>query len=87
MTRFQDTLVELLMTYGWAILVITALVAALIHFGVFSSDNVLPFDCDKFCEEHNMSHCAFTCGNQVVCYVRNNSNWTLVFEKGDKKWK
>ena len=36
---------EFLMTYGWAILVVLAAIAALAYFGVFNMGNVLPDKC------------------------------------------
>ena len=36
---------EFLMTYGWAILVVLAAVAALAYFGVLSPDRFLPEQC------------------------------------------
>ncbi len=36
---------EFLMTYGWAILVVLAAIAALVYFGVFSPERFLPESC------------------------------------------
>lgn len=42
MNRKGQAAMEFLMTYGWAILVVLAAIAALAYFGVLSPDNLLP---------------------------------------------
>ncbi|MFC1753254.1 hypothetical protein ACFL96_07660 [Thermoproteota archaeon] len=44
-TRKAQAAMEFLMTYGWAILVVLAAIAALAYFGVLSPDRFLPEQC------------------------------------------
>ncbi|MEA3514232.1 MAG: hypothetical protein U9R34_02050 [Nanoarchaeota archaeon] len=45
MTKKGQAAMEFLMTYGWAILVVLAAIAALAYFGVLSPDRFLPNKC------------------------------------------
>ena len=44
-TKKAQAAMEFLMTYGWAILVVLAAIAALAYFGVLSPDRFLPEQC------------------------------------------
>lgn len=46
MLRKAQAAMEFLMTYGWAILVVLAAIAALAYFGVLSPGNLLPQKCE-----------------------------------------
>ena len=46
MTKKAQAAMEFLMTYGWAILVVIAAIAALAYFGVLDPSNFLPEKCD-----------------------------------------
>jgi hypothetical protein len=45
MKKGQEAM-EFLMTYGWAILVVIAAIAALAYFGVLDPSRLLPDDCE-----------------------------------------
>ena len=45
MRKKAQAAMEFLMTYGWAILVVLAAIAALAYFGVLSPDRFLPSKC------------------------------------------
>jgi hypothetical protein len=54
----MSPLVEWLATYGWAVLVVLAAIGALVYFGVFSPDKLLPQSnnqsvscCEMFCKQ------------------------------------
>jgi len=61
---------EFLMTYGWAILVVLAAIAALAYFGVLSPEKFLPEKC--------LMETGFTCISSKV----EPSQSTIVFQNG-----
>ena len=61
---------EFLMTYGWAILVVLAAIAALAYFGVLSPEKFLPEKC--------LIETGFTCISSKV----ESSQSTIVFSNG-----
>ena len=58
MTRKGQAAMEFLMTYGWAILVVLVVIAALAYFGVLDPSNVVPDRCSF--------SAAFTCSDFLV---------------------
>jgi len=46
----KEMIIEWLMTYGWAILVIVIALGSLLYFGVLHPDNLLP-KCEDECSE------------------------------------
>ena len=87
--RKGQAAMEFLMTYGWAILVVLAAIAALAYFGVLSPDRFFPDKCiiqggGFSCVESSVS------GTSVTLVVRNSGgenmaevNMTLTSETGD----
>lgn len=61
---------EFLMTYGWAILVVLAAIAALAYFGVLSPEKFLPEKC--------LIETGFTCISSKVTSTES----TLIFQNG-----
>ena len=61
---------EFLMTYGWAILVVLAAIAALAYFGVLSPETFLPQKC--------MIETGFTCAGHKIQPTQS----TIVFSNG-----
>jgi len=61
---------EFLMTYGWAILVVLAAIAALAYFGVLSPERFLPEKC--------LIETGFTCISSKVTSTES----TLIFQNG-----
>lgn len=62
MNKKSQYAMEFLMTYGWAILVVIAMVGALAYFGVFNPDNFLPIDeenCEEICKKLGYDECTF----------------------------
>ena len=56
--RRAQTALEFLMTYGWAIIVVLAAIAALAYFGILSPDRFLPDKCTMapgfFCAQYKI---------------------------------
>ncbi|MBD3204096.1 hypothetical protein GF327_07405 [Candidatus Woesearchaeota archaeon] len=46
MIKKAQAAMEFLMTYGWAVLVVVAAIAAMSYFGVLSTNKFLPFSCN-----------------------------------------
>ncbi len=78
---------EFLMTYGWAILVVLAAIAALAYFGVLSPNKFLPERCiieagsGLSCPDHSVS------GNNITLQIQNGagfdmSNFTISLSDG-----
>ena len=61
---------EFLMTYGWAILVVLAAIAALAYFGVLSPEKFLPEKC--------MIETGFTCISSKI----ESTQSTIIFQNG-----
>ncbi|TAL55536.1 MAG: hypothetical protein EPN86_03280 [Nanoarchaeota archaeon] len=71
MTRKGQAAMEFLMTYGWAILVVLVVIAALAYFGVLDPTNVVPDRC--------AFSSAFTCSDFLVTTVPgNNISFTIL---------
>ncbi|MFH0868151.1 MAG: hypothetical protein V1831_02475 [Candidatus Woesearchaeota archaeon] len=68
--RKSQAAMEFLMTYGWAILVVLAAIAALAYFGVLSPEKFLPEKC--------LLETGFTCLSSKV----ETSQSTIVFSNG-----
>ncbi len=56
MPRKSQAAMEFLMTYGWAILVVLAAIAALAYFGVLNPDRLLSSKCDLGIEINCFNH-------------------------------
>ena len=69
-SRKTQAAMEFLMTYGWAILVVLAAIAALAYFGVLSPEKFLPEKC--------LIETGFTCISSKV----EASQSTIVFQNG-----
>lgn len=68
MNRKAQAAMEFLMTYGWAILVVLAAIAALAYFGVLSPEKFLPEKC--------LIETGFTCISSKV----ESTQSTLIFQ-------
>ncbi|HLD89116.1 MAG TPA: hypothetical protein VI894_02835 [Candidatus Nanoarchaeia archaeon] len=68
--RKAQAALEFLMTYGWAILVVLAAIAALVYFGVFSPERFLP------------ESCVLTSGLACVDFKITSTNVSLFIQNG-----
>lgn len=84
---------EFLMDYGWAILIIFAVIGALVYYGVlFSTMSKLPLDkqsCDSYCELLDYDNCSYygEFSYNVECIKYHNFNFgneTFNFEERQK---
>lgn len=76
----KDMAIEFLLVYGWAFLVIIAMIGALAYFGVFNRENIWPSSigsdcCDAFCDTLGDYYCG--AWNDDESYVRCIKHGTL----------
>ncbi len=70
MNKKSQAAMEFLMTYGWAILVVLAAIAALAYFGVLSPEKFLPEKC--------LIETGFTCISSKI----ESTQSTIIFQNG-----
>ena len=80
-SRSGQAAMEFLMTYGWAILVVLAAIAALAYFGVLSPEKFLPEKCilqpGIACVSHKVQP------NQVTLVISNGLGRTIIINSID----
>jgi hypothetical protein len=78
MKRKGQAAMEFLMTYGWAILVVLAAIAALAYFGVLSPGNLLP-DRTVFASPipHTASASIDSTTDTIIIPLRNNAGFSI----------
>ena len=81
----KATVKEFMEVYGYIILAVLVVMGILAYFGVLNSPSFIPFDCDKFCQSVNTSHCAIDGKQYVACYVFSDCNMTVVYDKNTKE--
>ncbi|MBW3000178.1 hypothetical protein KY339_05900 [Candidatus Woesearchaeota archaeon] len=77
-TKKSQAAMEFLMTYGWAILVVLAAIAALAYFGVLSPGKFIPEKCmlspGIACEDFKVT------SNSVIVILRNGGGKDLIID-------
>ena len=88
-----DKLMDWLMTYGWAIMVVLIAIGSLAYFGVLSPDNLIPKEritqecCDGFCDDRGFLFCeaynpeqnTIRCGYGEIIDINDSSGWHKVY--------
>jgi hypothetical protein len=77
----KEMITEFIMTYGWAILIVLAMIGVLAYFGAFDSDNLMPRPtCKSICESVGKT-CAFENNKGYFCYASKDLNATIFYPK------
>lgn len=83
--RSAQAAMEFILTYGWAIVVVTASISALAYFGVLDMDSWFPNQCTIdvgiSCLDHKMSFVPGAMGgpdtNNLELIIKNNAGWKI----------